>query len=136
MSAKLIPGQLAPMLECDTLAHGRFDLSAEAPAGGTLVVFHHGVACKWDRRKLKELDDRIGDFAIRGLRLIAISADSREETARLQEEMQLIRLPLAFGLPVAELAAEWGIYTGCDPASASGQLRFEPAQIWVTQSGQ
>ena len=75
-----------------------------------------------------------GDFAIRGIRLIAASADGRAETERLKEEMQLIRLPLAHSLDVAAIAEAFGLYvTRASSEPDAPALNFEPAQIWVRQ---
>ena len=62
------PGTKAPDLVCETLKHGTFDAAEAPPPGGTFVAFHRGSHCKWTRMYLKELDDRIGDYALRGVR--------------------------------------------------------------------
>ena len=134
MVARLVPGIEAPSLRCETVSHGLFDLAVDAPEGGTFIAFPRGRHCKWTRNALKELDDRIGDFAIRGIRLIAASADGRAETERLKEEMQLIRLPLAHSLDVAAIAEAFGLYvTRASSEPDAPALNFEPAQIWVRQ---
>ena len=72
MASRLIPGQPHPALRFETLGHGAYDLGQGAPVGGTYLAFHRGSHCKWTRLMLKELDDRIGDFALRGIRIVAI----------------------------------------------------------------
>lgn len=129
-------GDPAPQLVVETVAHDRFDLSADAPAAGTLVAFHRGRHCKWTRRFIKELDDRIGDFALRGIRVITPSADSAEDAKALVEDMQIIRLPVGYGLDVDATAAGWGLYktVGSTEPDAPA-LHLEPALIWVTKEG-
>ncbi|GKY90161.1 redoxin domain-containing protein [Sinisalibacter aestuarii] len=136
MVEALTPGRPAPALAFETVAHGAYDLASSAPAGGTLVVFHRGSHCKWTRRMLKELDDRIGDFALRGVRLVALSGEDRAATEALKSEMQLIRLPLGYGADVAEVAAAWGLYlTEASPEPGALPLHWEPAQVWVREDG-
>lgn len=132
MAHPLRPGERAPALTFPTLAHGVYDLSKDAPPGGTYLFFHRGRHCKWTRLALKELDDRIGDFAIRDIRCVAISGDDAKATARLQSEMQLIRLPLGHSVDVEKLAVEWGLYlTRNSTEPDAPALHFEPAQAWV-----
>jgi len=132
MTQRLTPGGPVPNLTFETLGHGTYDLAQDAPAGGTYVFFHRGRHCKWTRLALKDLDDRIGDFAIRGIRCVAVSADDRDDTAKLQEEMQLIRLPLGYSLDVNETAQAWGLYVTRNSAEPDApSLHLEPAQAWV-----
>lgn len=136
MRTQLVPGQSAPALRFETLGHGPYDLAEGAPPGGTFVAFHRGRFCKWGRNALKELDDRIGDFAIRGMRVVALSADDRATTAQLQEGMQLIRLPLGHSVDAAALAASWGPYlTATATEEGAPALHFEPALFWIRADG-
>jgi hypothetical protein len=124
----LLPGTVAPALRCETLAHGPFDLAQDAPPGGTYVFFHRGRHCKWTRLALKDLDDRIGDFAIRGVRIVAVSADGRDAVSRLREQMQLIRLPLGHSLDPSTVAGDWGLYLTQNSTEAEAPpLHWEPA---------
>ncbi|SFJ57269.1 redoxin domain-containing protein [Celeribacter neptunius] len=126
------PGAAAPALSFETLAHGTYDLAADAPPGGTFVAFHRGSHCKWTRFMLKELDDRIGDFAIRGLRVVAVGCETREATAALQDRMQLIRLPLGYGLDPEILVKDWGLSLTRDSSEEGAPaIHIEPGQFWV-----
>ncbi|PTQ73534.1 redoxin domain-containing protein [Celeribacter persicus] len=132
----LIPGKPASALRFTTFRHGICDIAEDAPAGGTLVAFHRGSHCKWSRLQLKELDDRIGDFAIRGLRVFAVGCETQAETAALQERMQLIRLPLGYGLDPETLARDWGLYlTRNSSEEGAASLHIEPAQVWIKADG-
>lgn len=126
----LHPSQPAPQLDFETVAHGRYDLFEGAPPEGTFVSIHRGSLCKFSRSHVKELDDRIGDFAIRGLRVVALSAESAEATAQLAQEMQIIRLPLGYGADVAMLQSDWGVYA---TRNNDGALMAEPAMFWLRQ---
>ena len=136
MVQPLFPGKPVPALTFQTLRHGTYDLTQGPPPGGTYVFFHRGRHCKWTRLALKELDDRIGDFAIRDIRVVALSGEDHDTTARLQEEMQLIRLPLGHSADIDAIAREWGLFVtrnSTEPDAPS--LHFEPAQAWVKSDG-
>ncbi|THD76776.1 redoxin domain-containing protein [Thalassobius vesicularis] len=141
MATRLFPGQPVPALRFAVMGHGgadlgQYDVGQDAPPGGTHVVFHRGRHCKWTRLMLKELDDRIGDFAIRGIRVVAVSAEDRDTTARLKDEMQLIRLPLGHSVDATAVAQEWGLFlTRNSTEPDAPALHFEPAQIWVKADG-
>lgn len=130
------PGDPHPALQFTTLGHGDYDLNADVPTGGTYVVFHRGSHCKWTRLMLKELDDRIGDFALRGIRVVAVSNEDRAATAALQDAMQLIRLPLGHDLDAATVAADWGLFLREGSAEENATaLHWEPAQAWLRPDG-
>lgn len=132
----LTPGSTAPTLGFNTLRHGAFDLSADAPPGGTFLSFFRGGHCKWTRFYLKELDDRIGDFALRGIRVVALSSEGRDATQALVDRMQLIRLPMGYGLDVETTAAAWGLYlTRGATEDDAPALHWEPAQAWIRADG-
>jgi len=136
MPVQLVPGQPAPALRFETLTHGPYDLATAAPPGGSFVVFHRGAQCKWTRNMLKELDDRIGDFAIRGMRVVVLSSEGIEKTTALKETMQLIRLPLGHSVEARAVAADWGVYlTAQSPEAGAEPLHFEPAQFWIRADG-
>ena len=137
MAARLIPGTPAPTLRFATVAHGAYDVAQDAPAGGTYLVFHRGSHCKWSRLMLKELDDRIGDFALRGVRVVAVSSEDETATRALAERMQIIRLPLGFGLETEPVADDWGLYLTANSTEPDAPaLHWEPAQAWLRHDGQ
>lgn len=141
MTHRLFPGHPAPQLSFALMGHGGadlglYDLAQNAPPGGTYVVFHRGRHCKWTRLALKELDDRIGDFAIRDIRCVAVSAMDRDATVELQQQMQLIRLPLGHSVDVDAIARDWGLYVTRNSTEPDAPaLHFEPAQVWVRADG-
>lgn len=85
---------------------------------------------------LKELDDRIGDFALRGVRVVAVSSEDISACDALKERMQLVRLPLGYGLDVATVADDWGLFTTTGSTEdGAAPMHWEPAQIWVRADG-
>lgn len=132
----LLPGSPAPTLRIETVAHGAYDLAQYAPPGGTLLAFYRGAHCPLCRSQLKELDDRIGDFAIRGVRLLALSGDVRERAAQLAEEMQIIRLPIGFGLDLRVARDDWGLFLStAREGTEEPEIFSEPGLFWVRQDG-
>lgn len=131
-----IPATQAPRLVIDTVRHGTFDLAQDAPPGGTLLVFYRGLHCPICKTQLKDLDDRIGDFAIRGVRLLALSGDSGERAAQMVEQMQLIRLPVGFGLDMAAARNDWGLFLStAREGTEEPDLFSEPGHFWIRQDG-
>lgn len=131
-----VPGSPAPDLKIDTIAHGIYDLSQDVPPGGTLLAFYRGLHCPICKAQLKEFDDRIGDFAIRGVRLLALSGDGKDRAAKLVEEMQIIRLPVGFGLDMRAARDDWGLFLStAREGTEEPPLFSEPGLFWVRQDG-
>lgn len=118
---------LAPDLVVDTVGHGRWCLTEDVPPQGTFIAFVTDITCKITRHHLKELDDRIGDFAIRGVRMVAISPQGPAASRALVQEMQLTRLPVGHSVDPVHLARDWGM-TAPQGQSGSGH-------IWVRSNG-
>ena len=131
-----VPGSNAPDLKIETAVHGPFDLAQQVPPGGTLLAFYRGLHCPLCRAQLKELDDRIGDFAIRGVRLLALSGDGRERAVQLAEEMQIVRLPIGYGLDMRVARDDWGLLLSAAREGTEEPALFsEPGLFWVRQDG-
>lgn len=136
MTTSLRPDHPGPQMRFNTVSHGGYDLATDVPPGGTFLVFHRGGHCKWTRLMLKELDDRIGDFALRGIRVVAVSGETLEASTALNDRMQLIRLPLGYGLDVTATALDWGLHlTNASSEDNAPALHWEPAQFWLRSNG-
>ncbi|WP_372603516.1 redoxin domain-containing protein [Actibacterium sp.] len=132
----LVPMSNAPTLRLPTVAHGPYDLAQRVPPGGTLVSFYRSLHCGICKTHLKELDDRIGDFAIRGVRLIAVSTDTPERSQQLVSEMQIIRLPVGHSLDLKAARDDWGLMISTARDDTDEPAFFsEPALYWVRQDG-
>jgi hypothetical protein len=133
---KLLPHQAAPGLCFETIAHGSFDIAQDAPVGGTFVAFIRGAHCKWSRFMVKELDDRIGDFALRGIRICTLFCDGKEKLDALKEQLQIIRTPMGYDLDIEKTAKDWSLYLTRDSKEdGAPALHWEPAQAWIRQDG-
>ncbi|MET4719548.1 peroxiredoxin [Bradyrhizobium japonicum] len=104
----LLPRRSVPELRVPTLAHGGFDLAADAPKLFTLICFYRGLHCPACLKYLRELESLIPEYERRGTKVIAISSDVRE---RAQEMASKVGAGLRFGysLPLA-VARKWGLY--------------------------
>jgi peroxiredoxin len=104
----LLPRRSVPELRVPTLAHGDFDLAADAQKLFTLICFYRGLHCPVCLKYLRELESLIPEYERRGTKVIAISSDVRE---RAQEMASKVGASLRFGysLPLA-VARKWGLY--------------------------
>lgn len=121
----LIPRQKAPDLRVDTLDHGRFELSADAPARMTLVCFYRGLHCPICANYLKDLERLTPAFGERGVKTIAISSDTEERAHAMADKIGARQLRMGHGLPLAE-ARRWGLYISAGRGKTSIGIE-EPA---------
>jgi len=132
----LTPGRPAPALGFETVAHGRCEIGASDRGNGTLVVFYRGAHCPICRNQLKELDDQIGDFAIRGIAVIAVSGDTLERAKETTDAMQIIRLPVGYGLDIKAARDDWGLYVSTAREGTEEPAFFnEPGLFWIAGDG-
>ncbi|MDH4115647.1 MAG: redoxin domain-containing protein, partial [Burkholderiaceae bacterium] len=72
----LIPRQPVPDLAVPVVAGSTWALSAQAPQAFTLIVFYRGLHCPVCRAYLSELNRLHGEFAARGVNVLAVSSDT------------------------------------------------------------
>jgi len=105
----LFPRQKTPDLTLPTLDHGKFDLSSDASERGTVICFYRGLHCPICATYLTEFQNRVADFAKRGVATIAISSDGEERARAMADKIGSDTLRIAYDLPLAK-AREWGLY--------------------------
>jgi peroxiredoxin len=105
----LMPRLPVPDLRVPTLAHGDYLLTTEAPQHFSLVVFYRGLHCPICLKYLLELAPLQPEFEKRGVKVIAISSDTRERAQALADKLKSPDLRIGFDLPLAA-AREWGLY--------------------------
>lgn len=89
-------------------AHGAFHSLAQLRSDGPVVVaFYQGAWCTSCREQLEQYQAHLGAIAAAGGRLVAISADPPEKSARLGETLQLT-YPLLSDVRL-EVAAAYGV---------------------------
>ncbi|MBI2308135.1 MAG: AhpC/TSA family protein [Rhodocyclales bacterium] len=105
----LIPRQAVPALAADTVAHGRFDLAADAPRHFSLLVFYRGLHCPICAKYLLELERLVPEFEKRGVKVVALSSDDAERAAAMAEKIKASALRIGYGVALATARA-WGLY--------------------------
>jgi peroxiredoxin len=123
----LKPRQAVPPLEVTTLDGQPWRLAEQTPETFTLAVFYRGLHCPLCSRYLKGLADAAGDFAERGVAVIAISTDDGERAARARQEWQVGDLAIGYGLSIAQ-ARSWGLYISNSRGMTSAGVE-EPTQF-------
>lgn len=121
----LTPRQPAPPLAVDTVAHGRFNLGAEAPPRFTLVCFYRGLHCPICASYLKELERLTPAFAERGVTTIAVSSDDAARARAMADKIGARALRVGYGLGLSE-ARRWGLYISASRGKTSLGIE-EPA---------
>jgi len=103
------PRQPVPALSLPLVDGGQFDLAQHGEHRFTLLVFYRGLHCPICAKYLKALADMAGQYAERGVRLLAISSDGPERAAEMATRLGDSSLPIAHSLPLGEARA-WGLY--------------------------
>jgi peroxiredoxin len=105
----LVPRHKTPDLTLPLVGGGRFTLSAERSARGTLVCFYRGWHSPSCAPYLAELERLTPAFSERGIGTVAVSSDGADRAAAMAEKVAAAELRIAYGLPPAEARA-WGLY--------------------------
>lgn len=105
----LIPRQKVPELKVETLNAGLFDISAEKPENGTLILFYRGLHCPLCIKYLKEIGEALPELTKRGISLLAVSSDGRERTEIMAETIGFRDLRFGYDLSLQK-AREWGLF--------------------------
>lgn len=135
----LVPRRSVPSLTLETLAHGKFDLSSEAPQHFTMLVFYRGLHCPICAKYLMELERLMPEFEKRGVNVLALSSDARDRAAAMAEKIKAVNLRVGYGLTL-EAARDWGLYIsesrGKTSIGIDEPARFsEPAVFLVRPDG-
>lgn len=103
------PRQPAPPLAVKLLDGAAWDLAEAKPAAFQMIVVYRGLHCPICKTYLSELESKLGDFAKRGVDVIAISTDDRARAERSKAEWALRDLQLGYDLPIATARA-WDLF--------------------------
>jgi peroxiredoxin len=121
----LMPRQPVPALRVPTLAHGEFELAADAAPQFTVVVFYRGLHCPICLKYLLELGRLQPEFDKRGVKVIALSSDGQERAQMMADKLKAPDLRMGYGLSLAQ-AREWGLYISTSRGKTSIGIE-EPA---------
>ncbi len=132
----LMPRQITPDLSVPTLDHGNFDLGSDGSERGTVVCFYRGLHCPLCANYLTELEKKVGDFAERGVKTIAISSDGEERARAMADKIGASKLRFGYDLSLPK-AKEWGLYISTSRGKTSigieePALFSEPGLFMVT----
>ena len=123
----LVPRKTVPPLEVDTLSGKRWSLASRRPERFTMAVFYRGLHCPVCRTYIRELDRLQGEFAKRGVDVLALSTDSRERAQETKSRWGLQNLDLGYGLSIED-ARRWGLFVSMSRGMTSAGVE-EPAQF-------
>lgn len=128
------PGTAVPPLSLPIVGGGRFELAASRPDNFTMLVFYRGRHCPICKTYLGGLDRKLGDFADRGVEVVAISTDDQERAEATRQEWELERVPLAYDLGI-EQARDWGLFISRSIKDGEPALFAEPGLFLVRPDG-
>ena len=134
----LLPTQTAPDLRLELVGGGTTDdlkLGAGADGRFSLVVFYRGLHCPICRKQLAEIDKRIDDLKAAGIgRVVAVSMETADRSARIVDEWHLANLPVAYGLD-EESARFWGLNLSRAIKDGEPALFNEPGIFILDEDG-
>lgn len=107
--ARLMPSAPVPPLKVRTVGGPCWRLCDQKPKNFTLVVFYRGYHCRFCERQLRELETNYEAFCRLGVRVLAVSADSRERAERTAADWGIDQLTLCWGLTMDQ-ARDWGLF--------------------------
>ena len=119
------PRKRTPDLALPLVGGGRFSLSGETNARGTVLCFYRGLHCPVCATYLKELERLTPEFAKRGVGTLAISSDGPDRAREMAEKIGAQDLRFAYGLALAT-AREWGLFISTSRGKTSIGIE-EPA---------
>ena len=105
----LLPRQPVPSLSVPLVGGGTWSLADQKPENFTMVVFYRGLHCPICGKYLKDLDNKLADFAKRGVNVVVLSSDGEDRATEAKAKWGLENLDLGYGLDL-DKAREWGLY--------------------------
>jgi len=124
---RLMPRQPVPVLSVPTTAGETWTLAERRPQAFSMIVVYRGLHCPICSTYLKDLDNKLDEFAKRGVDVIAASSDDADRADRAKTGWKLDRLPVGYGLGL-DTAREWGLYISSGIGTSSVGVE-EPAQF-------
>lgn len=124
-SGRLIPRRAVPGLAVPTLDNVVWNLDEQSPQRFLMIVFYRGYHCPVCNTYMRELDRLKGEFANRGVDVIAISSDTRERAEMARGKWGIETVTIGYDLSIAK-AREWGLYVSTSRGKSSSGIE-EPA---------
>lgn len=121
----LMPRQRTPDLRLPLLDGSAFDLATDGAQQGTIICFYRGLHCPLCATYLTELERLTQDFAARGIKTVAVSADKKDRAQAMADKIDARDLRIAYDLPL-QVARDWGLYISTSRGKTSIDIE-EPA---------
>jgi peroxiredoxin len=125
------PRETAPDLDLPLAGGGRYRLGQEPPERFTALIFYRGLHCPVCKRYLTAFNAQAGDYAGRGVELVAISVNDKARAEEAKRDWGLDRITVAHDFPVDE-APRWGLYVSNAIREAEPARFNEPGLFLVT----
>ena len=125
MPQALLPRHPVPALNLALVEGGRFVLGASPGERCDLIVFYRGLHCPLCAKYLLELERLSGEFASRGVQIVAVSSDTDERAKEMAQKVQAKGVKFAYGLSLKS-ARQWGLYISTSRGKTSIGIE-EPA---------
>ncbi|KAA3626698.1 MAG: AhpC/TSA family protein [Proteobacteria bacterium] len=116
--SRLMPRQKTPDLSVNLVGGGTWSLAKSRPEHFTMIVAYRGLHCPICQPYLREADRTLGEFAQRGVEVVAVSSDTRERAEQTRNDWGLKALPVGYGLSI-DSAREWGLYVSTSRGKTS-----------------
>lgn len=121
----LLPRKPVPPLSVPLAGGGRWSLSGSEAERFTLIVFYRGLHCPICKAYLGKLQALLPELESRGVKTIAISADTAERAEQAKADWGLGELAVGYGLDLTD-ARRWGLYISTSRGATSAGVE-EPA---------
>ncbi|WP_417616033.1 peroxiredoxin-like family protein [Parasphingorhabdus sp.] len=129
--SRLLPAKAVPDFTIPMTDGGKFQLSQRLGDNFTLLLFYRGMHCPICKMQLRDLQRHLGDFAKRGITVVAISMDSKDRAQASAEEWGVDDLMIGYDLGEG-LARDLGLYISSGrPGGTEPSIFSEPALLLV-----
>lgn len=129
-----LPRQPAPDLTVETLDGETWRLADQSPEAFTLVVAYRGLHCPVCKSYLETLSEVRGEYAERGVEVIAVSMDSAARARKARMDWAVEGVPIGYGMSEATARA-WGLYLSEGVKDGEPDLFSEPGLFLVRPDG-
>lgn len=130
----LMPRQAAPALQVTLTDGGVWSLGKEIPPAFDMIVVYRGLHCPVCKTYLGELENKLPEFAKRGVKVVAMSTDPKDRAEKAKTEWGLANLRLGYGLTIAD-ARVWDLYISSSIREAEPAQFSEPGLFLVKPDG-
>jgi peroxiredoxin len=124
----------APSFEVRVTDGTTWRLGEKAPEAYDMIVVYRGLHCPVCKAYLSDLENKLPEFAKRGVDVIAVSTDSRERAEKAKTEWGLNNLRIGYGLSISS-AREWDLFISTSIREAEPAEFSEPGLFLIKSDG-